>query len=935
MTGMQPDDTDPQASWPEAFGKLEHLLDLPPDQRAAALSSEPDEHLRSLLERWLRNNERKSGPLDVDVQSINDPQMAVARRQLGRWQLESRIGHGGMATVHRASSVTPPIGQQAAVKVMSLGVLAQQGSERFLQEQRTLSRMRHPGIASLFDAGVAEDGTPWFAMELVEGERIDHWCDARDKGITDRVALVLQVCEAIAYTHRNLVIHRDIKPSNVLVDADGHAILLDFGIARLAEDIESEQTATALRMLTPEYAAPEQFTAAPASTAMDVYGLGALLYRLLAGVAPCVAASPEAHTRTLPPSRAHLQGHGGDASGRMQWSRQLRGDLDTIVMKAMAHDPEQRYASVDALAEDLKRWRATRPILARSPSLGYRAHRYLQRHRWGVFAAASVVLAVIAGVIGIAWQGQQAKLQAERAELTRDFLREIFAEANPLHRGNRGADIETVLRQAAAQAPLRFADRPDLQTETLQLVGELQRLNGDNTGAADTLSKAWALQSGAHLDWDDNRRRAVLSLAASLSAIGKPADAKALLGDWLAQDTGEHATGILHCRGHSELSRLDDNIAAGRERLERVHGACLTLPVGTPARTGVVTGLSNARRLDGDHAAALELAEREEASLATLPTLTPEIRMERLRLAAERAKGLQFLRRYTEAEQVMTAAIQQTEAAIGSDNVFLASPLQVHAGSLNRLGRTEDAQALLQRALELIERDGRIQNRPLHARVLLDLGVNAHIREQPEEAEAYWRRALTAFDDAGLHAQLEVGTTLSNLAHSTMARGAHGEAEDFARRAVGFLDTHAPERLDKIAMAEFNLCMALAEQGKPEAIHHCQRGVELDRTFTPSDAALIGEGQQYLADAHCLLGEWQPALEAADRAITLLEPLAGTPDSTADHALWLARHHRVEALAGLGRRDEARRGLSLLSPGYDTPAMARARTQVLRPPRRN
>ncbi len=925
---MQPDQPDPQASWTEAFEKLERLLELPPGERDAALASEPDERVRAQLEGWLRNHERKSGLLDVDVQSIVDPRAAIANRRLGRWQLENRIGQGGMATVHRASSVTPPVGQQAAVKVMSLGVLAQQGSERFLQEQRTLSRMRHPGIASLFDAGVADDGTPWFAMALVEGERIDHWCDARGQGIDDRVGMVLQVCEAIAYAHRNLVIHRDIKPSNVLVDADGHAVLLDFGIARLAEDIESEQTATALRMLTPEYAAPEQFTAAPASTAMDVYGLGALLYRLLAGVAPCVATSPDAHTRTLPPSRARMQGVADDDAGRRQWARQLRGDLDTIVMKAMAHDAEQRYASVDALAEDLRRWRATRPILARPPRLGYRTRRYLQRHRWGVAAGASLVIAIIAGVIGIAWQGQQARLQAERAELTRDFLREVFAEANPLHRGNRGADIETVLRQAAAQAPLRFADRPDLQAETLQLVGELQRLNGDNTGASDTLSKAWALQSGTDLDWDENRRRAVLSFAASLSSIGKPADARVLLSDWLARDPGERTTSILHCRGHSEVSRLDDNIAAARERLERVHAACLALPAGTPARTGVVASLSSARRLDGDHAAAMALVDAEESALAALPSLTPEAWIERLRLATERAQGLRFLRRDAEAERNLDALITEAGMVIGNDNVFLAAPLQVRAAQLNRMDRSDEAEALLRRALESIERDGQVQNRPLKSRVLMDLGVTAHNRERPDDAEAYWRQALDAFDAAGLQASLDVGVTLSNLTHAAAARGAHGEAEAFGRRAVAFLDAHAPERLDKIALAEFNLCIALAHQRNPEAIAHCERGASLDRTFTPDDIALIGEGQQYLADAHCLLGAWRPALDAADRAIALLEPLAGTPGSSADHALWLARHHRVEALAGLGRRDEARRELSALSPGYDWPAMARARKAI-------
>ena len=926
---MPSGDPGTQALWSEAIGKFERLLDLAPEARLATIEAEANPQVRELLATWLRGHERTTGVLDVEVPAVLGQEEAdLAGRRLGRWQLQDRIGHGGMATVYRATSLAAPIGQQAAVKVLSLGVLARQGSERFLQEQRTLSRMRHPGIASLFDAGVADDGTPWFAMALVEGQRIDQWCEARTLDINARIALVMQVCDAVSYAHRNLVIHRDIKPSNVLVDEHGRAILLDFGIARLAEDIESEHTATALRMLTPEYAAPEQSTPAPASTAMDVYGLGALLYRLLAGHPPRAAGGAEASTRTLPPSRARADSASRHDADAKHWARRLRGDLDTIVMKALADDPDQRYASVDALTEDLRRWLSTRPILAHPPSLRYRARRYLQRHRWGVAAGVAIAFAAGAGVAGIAWQGHQARLQAERAELTQDFLREVFAEANPLHRGSRAANIEAVLREAAAQAPRRFADRPELQAETLQLVGDLQRLNGDNIAAADTLSAAWALQSDA-LHWNDNRRRAALSLAGSLSAVGKPAQARALLADWLAQDAGPQATGALHCRGHAELSRLTDDVAQARSRLEAVHAACLALPAGTPARSGVVSSLSNARRMDGDHAAAMALADAEESALAALPSLSTEAWVERLRLATERAQVLRFLRRDADAERMLGTLVAQAGAVIGDDSVFLASPLQVRAVLLNRLGRSDEAEASLLRALALIEQDGQVQNRPLKARVLLDLGVNAHARERDADAEAFWRQAVDAFTAAGLHASLDLGVTLSNLAHATMAREAFDEAEGFARRAVAFLDAHAPERLDKIALAEFNLCIALAQQRKPEAIAHCERGAALDRRFTPDDIALIGEGQQYLADAHCLLGDWPAALAAADRAIALLAPIATAADSPAAHPLLVARHHRIEALARLGQRDQAKRELAALDPGYAMPAMVRARKAVV------
>src|SRR5690606_14955684 len=219
-----------------------------------------------------------------------------------------------------------------------LAPLPDVGRAQFLREPQILLRLRHPCIAPLHDAGIAEDGTPWLAMALVEGARIDDWCAARTLDAHARVRLVLQVCEAVAHAHRSLVIHRDIKPSNVLVDQDGRVRLLDFGIARLGE-AGDERTATALRALTPEYAAPEQFTGAPATTAMDVYGIGALLYRLLAGVGPRPDGARAGATTGLAPSRAVAGNPALSQALQRRLARVLRGDLDAIVMKALATSP--------------------------------------------------------------------------------------------------------------------------------------------------------------------------------------------------------------------------------------------------------------------------------------------------------------------------------------------------------------------------------------------------------------------------------------------------------------------------------------------------------------------------------------------------------------------------------------------------------------------
>src|SRR5690606_7858704 len=264
--------------------------------------------------------------------------------------------------VYRAVSVEAPEGQAAAVKVLTMGTLAGGGSRQFLQEQASLLRLRHPYIVPLLDAGVAGDGTPWLAMALVQGERIDAWCERQGLGQRARIVLVLQVCEAVAHAHRNLVIHRDIKPTNVLVDDDGCARLLDFGIASQAGPGAS-QADTVLQALTPEYAAPEQFAGAPAATTMDVYGIGALLHCLLAGA---------------PPPR---DGHAAASGSPAPPARSLRGDLGAIVRKATADAPDARYPGVDALGDDLKRWLDGKTVRARPPRLHYRLRRFVARNR--------------------------------------------------------------------------------------------------------------------------------------------------------------------------------------------------------------------------------------------------------------------------------------------------------------------------------------------------------------------------------------------------------------------------------------------------------------------------------------------------------------------------------------------------------------------------
>ncbi len=457
-------DPSEREAWREADRILGELLDGPDRERGARLAAMGlSPAMSQRVQRMLNALDAGDGMLDHPERVLLPVSVdAMCGRRLGRWELDAEIGRGGMAVVYRARSVEGPAGQVAALKIVTLAALAGSGRERFLHEQDVLLRLRHPWIAPLFDAGIADDGTPWLAMALVDGQRIDAWCAASNADVRKRVGLVLDVCEAVAHAHRNLVIHRDIKPSNVLVDDSGRVRLLDFGIARLHQgdaDGEPERTATALRALTPEYAAPEQFDGAPPTTAMDVYGIGALLYRLLSGVAP------------------------RDGAGRETRRHDADRDLDAIVGKALEAEPERRYGSVDALVDDLQRWRDGRTVRARPATWHYRLRTFLVRNRLGVGASLALLLAVAAGVGATLLQSRQAREQAELARLNaerageqaqraitvRDFLADVFASTNP----STGTvpDALDLLTEGARRARELRAQDPRAAADILLITG--------------------------------------------------------------------------------------------------------------------------------------------------------------------------------------------------------------------------------------------------------------------------------------------------------------------------------------------------------------------------------------------------------------------------------------------------------------------------------
>jgi serine/threonine protein kinase len=418
MSKLSPD------QWQALSPHLDEALEMTDDERSSWLSSLQSENptLAYQLEILLREHRVLSAEGFLEASTLELPGgSGLAGQILGVYTLVSQIGHGGMGTVWLAERSDGRFERRVAVKVLNIALMGKSGEERFKREGRILGRLAHPHIAELIDAGVSLTGQPFLVLEYVEGDHIDRYCDQNNLDVSARVRLFLDVLRAVAQAHANLIVHRDLKPSNILVRTDGQAKLLDFGIAKLLEcDGQSGEAPLTLeggRALTPEYAAPEQLKGEPVTSATDVYASGVLLYVLLTGRHP-VGSGPhtpaglvKAILDTEPPSpseivastvkkeEASVTNARRRATTPDKLARLLRGDLDTMVAKALKKNPQERYASIKAFAEDLERYLRHEPIRARPDAIAYRAVKFVRRHRKSVTAALLVLLALVGTTI--------------------------------------------------------------------------------------------------------------------------------------------------------------------------------------------------------------------------------------------------------------------------------------------------------------------------------------------------------------------------------------------------------------------------------------------------------------------------------------------------------------------------------------------------------
>jgi tetratricopeptide (TPR) repeat protein len=506
-------------------------------------------------------------------------------RRVGAYRIRRQIGRGGMGLVFEASRDDDEFRKTVAVKIAPPWHDAARFAERFRLERQILADLEHPNIASFFDGGTAE-GVPYFVMELVEGVSITAYCDRHGLALRDRIVLFRRVCAAVHFAHESLIVHRDLKPSNILVTDDGTPKLLDFGIAKLLDPLaDREATSTLDAAWTPDYTSPEQVRGRPITTRTDVYSLGLILYELLTGERAQIAdmTTPMALDRSIcekEPAKPSVRVSAHGASGN---ARQLRGDLDTIVMTAIRKEPEGRYGTVAALSEDLERYLAGRPIVARPGTAWYRAGKFLNRHRLGAAAAALTAISIALGVVSTIYQARRAERRFQQVRaLANAFVFDVHDQIATLPGATaaRKSIVQTALtyleslRQDAGSDPALTRELAAAYLKVGSVQGVPQEANlGDSAGAIASFSRAQDLLAPLAARGD---RVAGRMLVSALTSVAMVREAQGKFPEMLdalarAKSIGDPLVAVRHddpelLSTMAELSEATARIAINREQ---------------------------------------------------------------------------------------------------------------------------------------------------------------------------------------------------------------------------------------------------------------------------------------------------------------------------------------------------------------------------------
>ena len=858
--------------------------------------------------------------LDDDVLAAQPalwaPPEARLGTRIGPYVVERELGRGGMGAVYLGVRGDDQFQQHVAIKLIKRGMDSDEIVDRFRRERQILASLTHPNITRLLDGGRTEDGLPYFVMERIEGEPIDRHCVRAGLSIDQRLDLVRQVCEAVHHAHGCLVVHRDLKPANVLVTAASVPKLLDFGIAKLlgAEHVPFHTAVTAANgvPLTADYASPEQIRGAPITTASDIYSLGVLLYELLSGSLPFSLAgrSPQAieqlicETDPVPPSSVADE----TLNPRQQRvrHRQLAGDLDNIVAKALNKEPKRRYASAAQLAEDLRRHQTGLPVIARPDSLVYQSGKLIQRHRVGALAAALVVLSLVVGMATTSWQArkarserQHAREQAIAAEQVADFLAGVLQETDPFARMGEDMSVPALLDRAAERIERDLEAQPRVRARVLATIGVALGRNDHFDQARTLLEQSIAIRRRELGDDAPETAASLTQLGALLRLMGELEPAEQNLRHALAIQQAHFGENSVEA-----IDTLGDLASVLRDRGALAEAEPLARQALAVSRVGFAPG-------------SLEVAERVN-DLALLLGQTEKL---------------------AEAETLHREALAAYRAQHGTNHLTVAVSLHNLADLLRRRGQTESAIEAVRESLSIYRRVAGDDSTHV-ANGLNTLGVLLKRTQQYDAAETAYREALSLQRRLLGPDHPAATRTAANLGMMLMDRGDHASAEDLIAGALASTRRKVGDHHPSLVARLHQLGTLRLRQGESDAAERTyQEALAIARAVAHPDRQMIallqlGYGRALLAQEQPRAAEqhlrqamafgqaafepghvwtaqaqsWLGASLIAQERFAEAEPLlveghrALVVGRGEDHATTLAAAERIETLRRIGKR---------------------------------
>jgi len=828
-------------------------------------------------------------------------------RRVGPYAVRRRIALGGMSSVYLAERADGQLQYLVALKLLRRDLDGEELRRRFLAERQILARINHPNIARLLDAGITEEGSPYFVMEYVEGEPLDRYCDANRLTVRERLELFRTVCGAVQDAHRKLVVHRDLKPGNILVTADGTVKLLDFGIAKVLEPEafpQAAHTGTGQRLLTPEYASPEQLRGEPVTTASDVYQLGLLLFELLAGrrprfagLAPAAPGRASGHIPDMerpsslvngkkgprptasPPTASAgrpSSGEGGPppdsaaiATARRVTPKrlklQLRGDLDNIVLRALREEPQRRYDSVEQLSEDIRRHLVGLPVVARPETAAYRAGKFVRRHPVGVSASTAIAALLLGSALSLAAEARQVTLERDRAQQVSQLLLDLFKGASPYEARGDTITVVKMLDRGTERIRKSLGDQPGLRATILGSIADVEEELGQEAKAAALGREALELDLALGRADDPETITRYGRLASVLTDMGQPDSAL-----WYGKKAVELSRRHLGARSLETARALQDyalalqvkgDLARGRPALEeaieiyREHA--------DSGQADLAAALVNLGWMD-ENQGHLDSAEaRMRESVAIRRTILAPDHPDLANSIASLGDILLRRGKVAEAEPFVAEALSILEKILPPGHPKLAAAVEDYARVLDAEGDLPGAERRYRESVAMLRKAYGDRSLPV-ASALNDLGrFLVRRRGDASGAEPSFREAVSVY--AALRGPTDPWTAIvrGNLADALFWQGRYREAEAMVREVISALEAGgAPAaRLGQPLMDRGMALMKLG--GYAEAGPVLRRALEIERANRPAD-------DRDVARAEAALGAWLVHQDSLDEAEPLL-----------------------------------------------------------------